>query len=119
MCQKLRVSSFGGGVDFSNPCFPLILRDVVCPWCCTALHVDVTSHPTRGPGLWCCQNCDRLYEKDAIQARLVGVFESAVQAWQSQEIVCMKCRSLRTCQLQKFCVCFGRWKVRFSADDFR
>lgn len=119
MCQKLRISSFASGVDYSNPCFPLVLRDVVCPWCCVALHVDVTSHKTKGPGMWVCQNCDRLYDKDAMQARLVELVESEVQAWQSQDIVCTKCRSLRTSQLQNFCECFGRWEVRFKATDFR
>lgn len=119
MCQKISVSSFNLGLAFENPCFPLILRDVTCPWCCVATHVDVMSHPTRGPGLWICPNCDRLYDRDGMQARLVGLLESVVQAWQSQEITCRKCRRLKTSRLQTFCECFGRFEERFSAVDFQ
>jgi len=120
MCQKLRMSSFGSASStFESPCFPLILRDVACPWCCVASHVDVTSHPSRGPGLWVCHNCERLYDKDAVQARLVDMLENVAQAWQSQEIHCKKCRRLRTAHLQTFCECFGRFEVRFKAADFR
>merc|ERR1712086_807238 len=103
LCQKLGLSNFTS-VSFKNPCFPMLLRDLPCPWCCVASHVDVTSHPSRGPGLWVCLHCDRLYDKDAVQARLVSTFESIVQAWQSQEITCLKCRRLNTTQIQTFCV---------------
>jgi len=119
MCQKLRVSAFSHGLDFESPCFPLILRDVTCPWCCVASHVDVTSHLSKGPGLWVCVHCERNYDKDGMQARLVELLQSAVQAWQSQEITCKKCRGLRTAQMQTFCECFGRYQVRFDAKDFR
>eukprot|EP00445_Apocalathium_hangoei_P088550 CAMPEP_0204203814 /NCGR_PEP_ID=MMETSP0361-20130328/69199_1 /ASSEMBLY_ACC=CAM_ASM_000343 /TAXON_ID=268821 /ORGANISM="Scrippsiella Hangoei, Strain SHTV-5" /LENGTH=970 /DNA_ID=CAMNT_0051166833 /DNA_START=29 /DNA_END=2936 /DNA_ORIENTATION=- len=84
MCQKLRLSAFGVAANvFENPCFPLVLRDVVCPWCHTASHVDVTSHASRGPGLWTCTNCERFYEKDVMQGMLVALLENVVQAWQA------------------------------------
>lgn len=119
MCQKLRISSFGPGGVFESPCFPLILRDVTCPVCYAASHVDVTSHPTKGPGLWVCRDCGQLYDKDAMQARLVGLLENAVQAWQSQEINCLKCRRLKTDKMQNHCrECFGRFAVRFTVADF-
>jgi len=119
ICQKIRVSSFGRGVSFDNPCFPLILRNVVCPSCSVASPVDVTAHQTRGPGLWVCPSCDRLYDKEAVQARLVGLLECVVQAWQSQEISCKKCRRLKTSMIQSHCDCFGRFEVRFSEADFQ
>lgn len=119
MCQKLRLSTFALGGAAESPCFPLVLRDLSCPWCCTCSHVDVTAHPVRGPGLWVCPSCDRLYDKDAVQARLVGIVESAVQAWQSQEITCQKCRRLKTSHLQTFCECFGPFQLRFREGDFR
>jgi hypothetical protein len=118
LCKKLGLSNFTS-TSFKNPCFPMLLRDLPCPWCCVASHVDVTSHPSRGPGLWVCLHCDRLYDKDAVQARLVSTFESIVQAWQSQEITCLKCRRLNTTQIQTFCSCFGRFRLRFNGADFR
>jgi DNA polymerase epsilon subunit 1 len=117
MCQNMKVSQFGNGIAFENPCFPLVLRDVTCPWCCVACHVDVTSHPVRGPGLWVCENCDKLYDRDAMQARLVELLESVVQAWQAQEVNCKKCKSLRTSNIQLFCECYGRFQARFNASD--
>ena len=63
MCQVVRVSSFQHGLDFESSAFPLILRDVSCQKCCAASHVDVTSHPTRGPGLWVCGRCNSNYDK--------------------------------------------------------
>jgi len=119
MCQKIGISSFGAGLHLENPCFPLILRDVVCPWCSMASHVDVTSHPSRGPGLWVCLHCEKLYDTDAIQARCVNLLDSCVQAWQSQELVCRRCRKMKNSHLQNFCDCFGRYEGRFEADDFR
>lgn len=119
VCQKLKKSSFASGIAFESPCFPLILRDVVCPGCGMASHVDVTSHPTRGPGLWVCMQCRRLYDKEVMQALLVSLLENIVQSWQAQEVTCKKCRSLRTAKLQQFCDCFGRFQLRFQQDDFR
>jgi len=119
MCQKVRVSSFQHGLDFEKPNFPLILRDVACERCCVASHVDVTSHPTRAPGLWVCTKCNSAYEKDGMEARLIDLLHNIIQAWHAQEIVCKKCRGLRTSQMQEFCECFGRYQVSFKETDFR
>lgn len=118
MCEIVKVSSFQHGLDFESPAFPLILRDVSCQRCCEASHVDVTSHPTRGPGLWVCTRCDQTYDKDAMQARLVDLLHSIIQAWQSQEVICKKCRGLRLAQMQQFCECFGRYEASFKSSDF-
>ncbi|CAJ1456419.1 unnamed protein product [Effrenium voratum] len=119
MCQQVRVSSFQRGLDYESPAFPLILRDVSCQRCCVAANVDVTGHPTRGPGLWVCSKCDRTYDKDAMQARLVELFYNIIQAWQSQELICKKCRGLRNSQMQHFCECFGRFEVTFKEAEFQ
>jgi DNA polymerase epsilon subunit 1 len=119
ICNKLRVSSFKAGIAFENPCFPLILRDVACPWCCTSSHIDVCSHPISKPGNWICLHCKRAYDKDTVQARLVDLLETAVQAWQSQEINCRKCKSMRNTLLQSNCECFGRFQARFKVEDSR
>jgi len=118
VCQLLRVSSFGSTAIFKSPSYPLILHDVVCPWCYVASHVDITSHRSRGPGLWVCPNCERFYDKDIMEAKLVGLLESVVQAWQSQEITCKKCRHIKTSQIQNLCTCFGQFQVRFDLADF-
>lgn len=117
ICQKLKMSSFTAGIGFENPCFPLILRDVACPWCCTSSHLDVTSHPSSKPGHWICLHCNKAYDKDAVQARLVDLLETVVQAWQSQEISCRKCKSMRTTLLQGNCECFGVFQARFKVSD--
>jgi DNA polymerase elongation subunit (family B) len=119
ICKKLGRSSFTAGIAFENPCFPLILRDVVCPWCNCSAHVDVTSHPTSKPGSWICLNCKKSYEKDAMQARLVDLLETVVQAWQSQEITCKKCKGMRHTLLQGQCECFGLFQQRFKVEDSR
>jgi len=116
--QKMKKSAFSDGITFTSPCFPLMLQDVLCPGCGVASHVDVTSHPTRGPGLWVCMQCRRLYDKEVMQARLVGLLENVVQAWQSQEVACKKCKTLRTAHLQQFCECFGKFELRFAPKDF-
>lgn len=118
LCQKLHLSAFGTGIDYENPYFPLIIRNMACPWCATANHVDVTSHPARGPGLWVCVACTRLYDKDVMEAKLVELLECQVQAWQSQEVVCNKCRRMRKSRLQTFCECFGRFCVRLERAEF-
>jgi len=119
LCQKMKISSFSKGISFENPSYPIILRDVVCPTCCSTSHLDVTSHTSRAPGHWVCANCDGLYEKDALQARLVGLLESTVQAWQAQDVVCKKCKKFQATKLQKFCDCFGLFHLRYKEDDFK
>jgi hypothetical protein len=121
ICKKMKMSSFSAGIEFENPCFPLILKDVCCPWCCASSHLDVTSHPCDPykPGHWLCTQCKRSYDKDTVQARLVDMLETVVQAWQSQEITCKKCKHLATTLMQNNCECFGRFQARFNVDDFR
>jgi len=114
ICKKLHVSSFAAGIGFENPCFPLILRDVACPWCCSSSHLDVCSHPTSKPGHWICLHCKRPYDKDAVQARLVDLLETVVQAWQSQEITCRKCKGMKKSLLLGSCDCFGLFQARFK-----
>jgi hypothetical protein len=118
ICKKIKMSNFSAGIAFENPCFPLILRDVCCPWCCSSLHIDITSHPYVKPGHWLCKNCQKTYDKDAVQARLVEMLETVIQAWQSQEITCKKCKHLQSTLMQSSCECFGRFQARFNVDDF-
>nr|USW07830.1 DNA polymerase epsilon catalytic subunit A [Crypthecodinium cohnii] len=119
MCDKLRMSSFGQQTrNFENPCFPLVLRDVVCQGCHVASHIDVTSHPRKAPGLWMCTNCETNYDKDVMQALLVGLLDSFIQAWQAQQITCKKCKSFRTVRLRNYCTCFGRFEARYSQESF-
>jgi len=119
LCQKMKMSSFGKGITYESPNFPIIVRDAICPRCCVACNVDVTSHPYKGPGLWTCLNCKSHYEKDVMEAQLVGIMNSLVEAWQAQEVRCTSCYRIRTCKLQTFCECYGVFKLRYSADDFR
>lgn len=119
MCQKLGISPFKSGTNFENPCVPLILRDVVCPMGCETAHVDVTAHPSKGPGLWVCRSCGAGYDKDAMQGRLTALLFSLTQAWQSQEVTCKKCRKFRMSHMQNFCDCFGQFEVRFRTSDFQ
>jgi len=119
LCQKMKMSSFGKGITYESPNFPIIVRDAICPRCCVAANVDVTSHPCKGPGLWTCLNCKGHYEKDVMEAQLVGIMNSMVQAWQAQEVRCTSCFRIRTSKLLTFCECFGVFKLRYNADDFR
>eukprot|EP00746_Dinoflagellata_sp_MGD_P145157 gnl/MRDRNA2_/MRDRNA2_77802_c0_seq1.p1 gnl/MRDRNA2_/MRDRNA2_77802_c0~~gnl/MRDRNA2_/MRDRNA2_77802_c0_seq1.p1 ORF type:complete len:2564 (-),score=510.18 gnl/MRDRNA2_/MRDRNA2_77802_c0_seq1:8-7699(-) len=119
MCAKMSVSTFEDRVNFKTLRFPIILHDVPCKNCSATSQVDVTAHATRGPGLWVCENCNLLYEKEAMEARLVATLESCVQAWQAQEVMCKRCSRLRTSNLLNFCDCYGTFRTRFDKEDLR
>lgn len=119
MCAKMSISTFDDRISFKTPRFPIVLRDVSCVFCSSTSQVDVTAHPSRGPGLWVCDTCNFLYDKETMQARLVATLESCVQAWQAQEVVCKRCMRLRTSNLLNFCDCYGTFRTRFDKEELR
>ncbi|CAE8587435.1 unnamed protein product, partial [Polarella glacialis] len=120
-------------LDFESPCFPLILRlaetsRIVSPVCvhCERNYdkeSDEASTKGEGKGKLKDRSCPNVHldtriaeesvrfnrakssysAKDGMQARLVELLQSAVQAWQSQEITC-----------KKYAIVFMRTVSRFS-----
>lgn len=49
------------------------------------------------------------YDKEAIEGRLVETAHLVVYAWQTQQVICKKCRRAKHANLSKFCKCSGDW----------
>ncbi|KAF4670954.1 hypothetical protein FOL47_001752 [Perkinsus chesapeaki] len=120
LIQLLRKNVFSEEAQYSSP-IPLIraatLTDVLCYKCHRTSNIDVNTSPTKEPGIWECPSCQQSYDKDAIEGRLVESAHLVVYAWQTQQIICGKCRRAKHANLSKFCKCSGDWVCRISREE--
>ncbi|KAF4695117.1 hypothetical protein FOZ60_005854 [Perkinsus olseni] len=120
LIQLLRKNVFSEEAQYSSP-IPLIraatLTDVLCHKCHRTSNIDVNTSPTKEPGVWECPLCEQSYDKDAIEGRLVEAAHFVVYAWQTQQVICMKCRRAKHANLSKFCKCSGDWICRTPREE--
>jgi len=58
------------------------------------------------------------YGRDSIEQRLVGIVQRASVGFQTQDLVCSRCRSVKADLMALYCDCSGQFKTEFSAAAF-
>lgn len=121
----------------SDPAPSFVLHDVICDFCAHPHNLDLLRDAHIINHSWECTHCSHRYNKMAIEAELVEKTYQMSYAYQSQDLVCVKCKLVKVSifdsafcvlnmkseqaeNLSEFCPhCSGTFVLRFGEDELR
>ncbi|KAK6349869.1 DNA polymerase epsilon catalytic subunit [Orbilia brochopaga] len=78
--------------------------------------LDADGRPTKERA-WKCFNCGHEYDRLALQERMMADVEEMVVRYATQDLVCGKCKKIKTSDFQEHCVCSGVWQLTVSKEE--
>jgi DNA polymerase epsilon subunit 1 len=113
------VREFSKEGTFANPSESLRLPQVSCDSCTMMRDLDLCrDEDLFGEGAaWRCGFCGTEFDRVAIEERLLGMVESWVVEWTTQDLKCVRCGALRLNDFMEHCTCSGEWKEVVSRQD--
>jgi len=107
---------------FENPCGSVKFHQLVCSGCTLSRDLDLCRDediiPTapsasgdNGETGWKCTHCGTAYDKLALEEDLVGRVYKLLTKYNTQDLRCCKCKSLRTNEFIEHCGCSGAWEL--------
>ncbi|KAF3906314.1 hypothetical protein ABW20_dc0103392 [Dactylellina cionopaga] len=113
---------------FENTTESLRFEQVICQNCTMSRDLDFCKDEDLLPELdldgkpskeraWKCFNCGHEYERLALQERMVANVEEMLIRYSTQDLVCGKCKKVKTSDFQEHCVCSGVWKLTVSKEE--
>ncbi|KAL6240084.1 DNA polymerase epsilon catalytic subunit A [Aspergillus navahoensis] len=125
------VREFSKDGRFENPGNSLKIAELTCSACCLIRDLDlcrdedVLPEPGFGSGSdgttssrpWRCPFCQTEYDRLAQEEMLIGQVWGMVVAWQTQDLKCSKCGSLKISEFMEHCSCSGQWTETINLAD--
>ncbi|RPB25462.1 DNA polymerase epsilon catalytic subunit A [Terfezia boudieri ATCC MYA-4762] len=106
---------------FENPCGSVKFPQLVCSGCTLSRDLDLCKDEDIIPSAkgevgavgveWKCQHCGTRFDKLKLEEELVGRVYKAVTKYNTQDLRCVKCKTLRTNEFLEHCGCSGAWEV--------
>ncbi|KAK3068218.1 DNA polymerase epsilon catalytic subunit [Teratosphaeriaceae sp. CCFEE 6253] len=119
---EIREFSAEGG--FANPSTSLTIKQLSCPECTVPRDVDLcrdnglTLADAQQPVLVVkCGDCGALFDRLAIEERLLGEIQKMAVQWMTQDLKCRKCQRIRTNEFMDHCACAGEWTTTLKRDE--
>jgi DNA polymerase epsilon subunit 1 len=114
------IREFSNEARFENPSESLKIPQVICENCTMARDLDFCRDEDLIPILgengadnivrpWKCNFCDGEYDRLALEERLISEVEAVVAEWNTQDLKCGKCGTLRVNDFMEHCACSGVW----------
>jgi DNA polymerase epsilon subunit 1 len=121
----IRVSEYSEESRWENPCETIKLPRVICDYCNSCRDLDLCRDPAfmpdpANPGAtaWKCGSCDAEYDKLMVEEALVDIIRRKITGWQLQDLVCRKCRTVKSDNLSEVCEkCGNELCVTQSRED--
>uniref|UniRef100_A0A0D2XUW6 DNA polymerase epsilon catalytic subunit n=1 Tax=Fusarium oxysporum (strain Fo5176) TaxID=660025 RepID=A0A0D2XUW6_FUSOF len=113
------VREFSKDGTFTNPSESLRLPQISCDSCTMMRDLDLCrDEDLFGEGAaWRCGFCGTEFDRVAIEERLLGIVESWIVEWTTQDLKCARCGALRLNDFMEHCTCSGEWKEIVSRQD--
>ena len=125
------VREFSADAHFANPSSTLRIQQLVCDNCTMARDLDLCRDedvlpdtapdgqllpgaPTRA---WKCTTCGAEYDRLAIEEKLIARVQVMLVQWATQDLKCVKCRSIRVNDFMEHCACSGEWVGTVKRED--
>ncbi|KAJ5439457.1 DNA polymerase epsilon catalytic subunit A [Penicillium daleae] len=113
------VREFSKEGRFENPSASLKLPELTCNACCLIRDLDLCrdedvlpdpgTDNSKGPTPWRCPFCQTEYDRLAQEEILIGQVHGLVVEWQTQDLKCSKCNTLKVSEFMEHCSCSGKW----------
>ena len=121
------VREFSKEGRFENPSASLKLPELTCSACCLIRDLDLCRDEDVLPQIgsdgrritkpWRCPFCHTEYDRLAQEEILIGQVHGLIVAWQTQDLKCAKCGSLKISDFMEHCSCSGEWVVTIQQKE--
>ncbi|KAJ1721294.1 DNA polymerase epsilon catalytic subunit [Coemansia erecta] len=122
LLQLLDTGEFSAAAEFHDPCARLLLPRVVCDHCTFSRDMDFCRDADLlpGAGAWACLACGAAYDRRAVEERLVEQLQRALLVFQTQDLVCARCRMMKQDNFSAQCAeCAGRYRHSVDPREVR
>ncbi|GJP90591.1 DNA polymerase epsilon catalytic subunit [Aspergillus niger] len=114
------VREFSKEGRFENPGASLKIPELTCGSCCLIRDLDLCRDEDvlPEPGVdasktstkpWRCPFCQTEYDRLAQEEILIGQIQGYIVGWQTQDLKCSKCGTLKVSDFMEHCSCSGVW----------
>ena len=121
LLQLFEVREFSNEARFENPSESLRMQQFICENCTMARDLDFCRDEDLIPEIgadgnvagetraWKCSFCEAEYPRLDLEERLIANVEGLVIEWCTQDLKCVKCKSVRVNDFMEHCSCGGAW----------
>lgn len=122
------VREFSKEGRFENPGNSLKIAELTCSACCLIRDLDLcrdedvlpepgTDNTNTVSRPWRCPFCQTEYDRLAQEEMLIGQVHGMIVAWQTQDLKCSKCGTLKVSEFMEHCSCSGKWAETMDRGD--
>ena len=121
------VREFSKEGRFENPSTNLKLPVLTCNACCLIRDLDLCrdedvlpdpgTDGNKKPKPWRCPFCQVEYDRMAQEELLIGQVQGMIVEWQTQDLKCSKCSSLKVSEFMDHCSCSGAWAATVDVKE--
>lgn len=127
------IKEFSPHARFQNPSSSLRLEQLICESCTMARDLDLcrdedilplplyphqaNAAPDSSQRAWTCPTCRHEYNRLAIEESLIARVHKLIAEWQTQDLKCAKCGTLRVNDFMEHCGCGGAWAGTVDRDE--
>ncbi|CAI5468276.1 unnamed protein product [Closterium sp. Yama58-4] len=121
LLRVLRVREFAPEAIFRDPCRSFVLPGVICSYCNDCRDLDLCRDQLLQAGEWRCavQHCQHPYDLLWVENALLEVMRHRVRSYQLQDLVCNKCRQVKSSRAALHCTCAGTFRCSQQAEQLR
>jgi DNA polymerase epsilon subunit 1 len=118
------IREFSAEGAFTNPSSTLALKQFSCPDCCVPRDIDLCRDSDLMPAdaqqhvlAPVCDNCGAIFDRLAIEEKLLGEVQKMAVQWMTQDLKCAKCARIRSNEFMDHCGCAGEWVMTVKKED--
>ena len=122
LLRLVSVGEFSEASIFKDPCLSFVLPEVICNKCSNCRDLDLCRDPylDQGPPpQWLCAHCQRPYDRDMIEERLVAYLQQKLVSYTLQDLVCNKCNGVKNTNMADYCTCAGGFVTLLHMSDLQ
>lgn len=112
---ELDVREFSAESIFENPSSSLVVSSVICDYCDFIRDIDFCRNESQD--VWNCTSCRKPYNTAAMEEELIGQCNRLVVKYLTQDLVCDRCRLVKSDNMSEFCKCSGNWLETVRYED--
>ncbi|RFU26627.1 hypothetical protein B7463_g9716, partial [Scytalidium lignicola] len=130
LLAMFEVREFSQEAYFQNPSESLKISQMICDNCTMARDLDLCRDEDLIPDLdpdgkpldsstrpWKCSFCDSEYKRLDIEERMIASVEGIIVEWNTQDLKCSKCKTVRVNDFMEHCSCSGEWGGDVNRED--
>lgn len=120
LLKLVHVKEFSPEAEFHDPCLSFTLPNVICSYCNDCRDLDLCRDAALLEHDWRCSvpQCGQPYNKEWIENALLQIVRQRERLYHVQDLVCSKCRQVKSSHLTEQCSCAGSFLCKDDPRGF-